>query len=156
MIPVSLIWDTRKGSMALQWNGFFFLGWENGRVTKRLLGIPVPFGFRRKRKKSDVSKARWADMKGALAFLKKWELKKVEGTLSFPDPMVNGIAYGWLSAIEAERIGRKVNLTINFLGENWCAGEAAVSPKILFYHLGRWFFSLLRGRKGRRPQKGGD
>jgi hypothetical protein len=150
MNPVLLTWDSRTKSVYVKWNGFLSLGWENGRLVKRMLGIPIPFGFRRKGERIGASMMRWAYLKEAVSFLRKWELKKVEGTLSFSDPMVNGILYGWMSAIATEKTGRKIDLTINFLGENWCSGEATVSPKILFYHLRRWALLFFGGR-GRRP-----
>jgi hypothetical protein len=40
----------------------------------------------------------------ALSFLSKWRLKKVEGTFSFPDPMVNGLLYGWTSALGTGKV----------------------------------------------------
>ena len=72
----------------------------------------------------------------------------MEGSLSFPDPMVNGLFYGWLSAIKTEKVGQKVNMSVNFLGENWCSGEATISTKTLFGHLKGWILPLLRETRG--------
>jgi hypothetical protein len=98
----------------------------------------------------------WVYLKGAFSFLTKWKLKKLEGTLSFPDPMVNGILYGWASAFGTAKGDKKINVTINFLGENWSSGEFIISPKILFHHLRRWILPLFWEARGRRPQKGGE
>jgi hypothetical protein len=70
--------------------------------------------------------------------------------------MLNGILYGWMSAIATEKADRNIDLTINFLGENWCSGEATVSPKALFHHLRRWALLFLRERRRRRPSRGGE
>jgi len=155
MIPVSLIWDTRTRSIQVKWNGFFSFGWENGKVEKKLVGIPIPFDIRQKGKRIDLYRIRWVYLKEALSFLRKWELEEVEGTLSFSDPMVNGLLYGWLSVMETGKVGQKVNLSINFVGENWCTGEATISPKGLFYHLRR-ILPFVREMRRRRPRRGGE
>ena len=157
MIPISLSWDSRKGSFLLKWNGFVSSGWENGKILIKILGVPIPLPFKKKRvqlpKKLPV---RWIYLKGIFSFLAKWKLKKVEGTLSFPDPMINGMLYGWMSAMETARVDRKIHVTVNFLGENWCRGEVIVSLKILFHHLRSWIFPLIREMRGRKPRKGGE
>jgi len=99
---------------------------------------------------------RWIYLKGIFSFLSKWKLKKVEGTFSFPDPMVNGVLYGWMSAIQAGGVDRKNRVTVNFLGENWCEGEMTLSLKIFFQYLRSWIFSLIRERRGRKGRKGGE
>lgn len=93
---------------------------------------------------------RWVYLKGFFSFLTKWKLEKLEGTLSFPDPMVNGLLYGWFSIMESRRVGRKINVTINFLGENRFSGEAALPLKTFFQHLKRWVFLLLQEERERR------
>lgn len=155
MIPVSFIWDTRKRSIQVKWNGFFSFGWENGKVLKKVVGIPIPFDIRVKGRRMDLRGMRWIYLKRVFFLLKEWELKKVEGALSFPDPMVNGVLYGWLSVLETGRVNRRVNLSINFRGENWFTGEATISPKVLFYHLRR-ILPLFRERRGaaQRSTKG--
>ncbi len=85
--------------------------------------------------------------KETFLFLKEWKVKKVEGSFSFPDPMVNGVLYGWSSALGLGQESRRIVLDINFCGENWCSGEVTVSPKAFFRYLLRWFPLLLgRGR----------
>lgn len=147
MIPVSLSWDTTKRSIWLKWNGLFSLGWENGRISKKIFGFAIPFRFRQKRIPLPM---RWVYLKGFFSFLTKWKLEKLEGTLSFPDPMVNGLLYGWFSIMESRRAGRKINVTINFLGENRLSGEAALPLKTFFHHLKRWVFLLLQEERERR------
>jgi len=77
----------------------------------------------------------------------------VEGTLSFPDPMINGILYGWMSSIQTGRADRKIHVSINFLGENGCRGEANISLKILFHHLRRWIFPLICEMRRKNSKK---
>ena len=184
MIPVSFIWDTRERSVYIKWNGFFSFGRKEGKVLKKMFGLTIPIPPSAASGKIHSPRMRWVYFKEAFSFLREWELKKVEGSLSFPDPMVNGLLYGWLSALETRKVDRKVNpstprpkgwgllrvdperhllscpkgrglgavervnLTINFLGENWCSGEATISPKSLFDHLTGWIFPLLREMKG--------
>jgi hypothetical protein len=68
--------------------------------------------------------------------------------------MVNGILYGWLSALGPKKENRKINVTINFLGENWCSGEATVSLKVAFHYFKRLVPLFLK--KGRKLPKGGE
>ena len=91
---------------------------------------------------------RWIYLKEFFSFLTKWKLKKVEGTFSLPDPMMNGLLYGWISALGTGRAGQKTYVTINFLGENRFSGEAVLSLKTLFLYLKRWVFLLLRDKRG--------
>jgi len=157
MIPISLCWDTRKRSAVLKWNGLISSGWQDGKIRVKILGSPIPLSL----KKNGVHlfgklPVRWIYLKGIFSFLSKWKLKKVEGTFSFPDPMVNGVLYGWMSAIQAGGVDRKNRVTVNFLGENWCEGEMTLSLKIFFQYLRSWIFSLIRERRGRKGRKGGE
>jgi hypothetical protein len=149
MIPISLTWDTREKVILIKWNGFFSFGWEKGKRVKTIFKIPIPYRSGAKReKKTHFPQMRWIYLKEVFSFLRGWKLKRAEGTLSFQDPMVNGILHGWLSAFGPKKENRKINVTINFLGENWCSGEATISPKVVFHYLKRWgplFFK--KGRK---------
>ena len=157
MIPISLCWDTRKRSALLKWNGLISLGWQNGKMLTRILGLPIPLHFKKKGiQLSGKIPIRWIHLKGMLSFFSKWKLRKVEGTLSFPDPMVNGVLYGWMSAIQSERTDQKNRLTINFLNENWCKGEVILSLRIFFQTLRGWIIPLVREMRGRKPRKGGE
>jgi hypothetical protein len=148
MIPFLLFWDTHKRSISLRWNGFLSLVWEKGKVSTKILGFPIPFSLRQK---SVPFSVRWVYLKEAFSFLTKWRLKKVEGTLSLPDPMMNGLLYGWISAFGKGKMGRKINVSINFLGENRFSGEAALPLKPFFHHFKRWVFLLLQEKGGGRP-----
>jgi hypothetical protein len=147
MIPVSFSWDTQKRSISLQWNGFFSFGWKKGKVLTKILGFPIPFGFKKKKTHFPI---RWVYLKEGFPFLSKWKFKKVEGTFSFPDPMVNGLLYGWMSAIQTGKACRKINVTINFLEENRCSGEAIISMRTFLQHLRKWVFLFLQERRGKR------
>ena len=149
MIPISLTWDTREKVILIKWNGFLSFGREKGKWVKTICKIPIPYRSGAKRdKKIHFSQMRWIYLKEVFSFLGEWKLKRAEGTLSFQDPMVNGILYGWLSAFGPRKENRKINLTINFVGENWCSGEATVSPKVAFHCLKRWVpLFLKKGRK---------
>jgi hypothetical protein len=157
MIPISLCWNTRKRSLLLKWDGFISSGWEDGKVSTKMLGVSIPIPLkRRKIQLPGRLPIRWVNLKGIFSFLTKWRLKKVEGTLSFPDPMVNGILYGWMSVFQTGRTDRKTHVTVNFLGENWCRGEVTVSLKTLFYHFRSWIFPLIRAMRGKRSRQGGE
>jgi hypothetical protein len=157
MIPVSLCWDTRKRSLLFKWNGFISTGWEKGTISTKILGVSIPMPLKRgKIQLPGRLPIRWVYLKGIFSFLTKWRLKKVEGTLSFSDPMVNGILYGWVSAIQTGKADPKMDVTVNFLGENWCRGEVTVSLKILFRHFRGWILPLVREMRGKKPRKGGE
>lgn len=157
MIPISLSWESRGKSVFLKWNGFVSSGWENGKISVKILGLSIPTPSKKKKiQLPGKLPMRWIYLKGMFSFLTKWKLKKVEGTFSFEDPMVNGILYGWMSAIQTGRADQKIHVAVNFLGENWCRGEMTLSLKILFHHLRSWVFPLIREMKGKKVSKGGE
>lgn len=157
MIPISLCWDTWKRSVLLKWNGFVSSGWENGKISTKILGLSIPLSLKRKKIQFPSQlPIRWVYMKGIFSFLAKWKVKKVEGTLSLPDPMVNGVLYGWMSAIHTMRADHKVHVTVNFLGENGCKGEVTLSLRILLHHLRSWILPLIREMRGKKSRKGGE
>jgi hypothetical protein len=156
MIPISLNWDTREKSFQLKWNGFISSGWRNGKMSMRVLRFPIPFPLKKKRIRFPVRlPRRGIYLRGILSFLIGWKLKKVEGTLSFSDPMVNGVLYGWMSVFQTQKPGRKIHLTVNFSGENWCRGEATLSLNVLFHHIRRWIFPFICEMRRGKPRKGG-
>jgi hypothetical protein len=155
MIPVKLFWNTRKRSIFIKWNVFFSFGWQEGKPLFKILGFRKSFKFGGKRISTPL---RWVDFRETLSFLSKWKLKKVEGTLSLPDPMLNGLLYGWLSAMGQSSPERKIDVTVNFLGENWISGEASISPRIsLRYLAGMCLRNARVWWRGRRrgPERGG-
>lgn len=155
MNPISLTWDSREKVIVIKWNGFLSFGWKDGKRVKTIFKIPIPCRPGAKRgKKIHFPHVRWNYLKKVFSFLREWKLKRAEGTLSFQDPMVNGILYGWLTVFESGKKNQKLDLSINFLGENWCSGEATISPKVLFYYLVRWVPFLFRER--RKSSKGGE
>jgi hypothetical protein len=157
MIPISLCWDTRTRSVLLKWNGFISSGWEDGKILMKILGSPIPLPSTKKGfKLPGKPPMRWVYLKGIFSFLPKWKLKRVEGTLSFPDPMVNGVLYGWMSAIQEGSANRKNHVTVNFLGETWCRGEMTLSLKVFFKYLRSWIFPLILEMRGRKARKGGE
>jgi hypothetical protein len=157
MIPISLCWDTWKRSVLLKWNSFVSSGWENGKISTKILGLPIPLSFKRKKIQfPSQPPIRWVYMKGIFSFLAKWKAKKVEGTLSLSDPMVNGVLYGWMSAIQTLRADHRVHVTVNFLGKNGCKGEVTLSLRVLFYHLRSWILPLICEMRGKKSRKGGE
>jgi hypothetical protein len=72
-------------------------------------GIPVRF--------------RLAHSRETLPFLLKWKLRRMEGTLSLPDRMLNGILYAWLGTIDQS--GPE---TESIVGDGIKAGEYTVLP----------------------------
>jgi len=157
MIPISLCWDTQKRSVLLKWNGIISSGWENEKVLMKIFGLSIPVPLKKKRilifHKLPVQ---WIHLRDVFSFLTKWKIKKMEGSISFPDPMINGVLYGWMSAIQTERTSPKIHVRVNFLGENWCRGEVTLSLKILFHHLRKWIFPLIREMRRKNPRKEGE
>ncbi|MGZ3525049.1 MAG: hypothetical protein ACXU9L_09685 [Thermodesulfobacteriota bacterium] len=157
MIPISFWCDARKRSASLEVDGFVSAKWENGEMTTKILRIPIPFSLKKEKiRLFGIPPARWSYVKGVFSFLTEWKIKKVEGTLSLPDPMMNGIFYGWMSVIQTREPDRKVAVTINFLGENWLKGEFTVSLKTLFHHFRSWIYPLIREMRGKKVSKGGE
>jgi hypothetical protein len=155
MTPISLTWDSREKVILIKWNGFFSFGWKEGKRVKTIFKIPIPYRPGAKRdKKIHFPRVRWIYLKEVFSVLREWKLKRAEGTLSFQDPMVNGILYGCLSTFGPKKENRNINVTINFLGENWCSGEGTISPKVAFHCFKRCFSLFLR--KGRKLPKGGE
>jgi hypothetical protein len=155
MTPISLNWDTRKRSFSLKWKRFVSFGRKDGKTAAKIVGIPIPLPLKKKKiRPPGKLPVRWIYLKGVFSFITEWKLEKVEGTLSFQDPMVDGILYGWMSAIQTGMVNRRIDVTVNFLGENWCRGEITLSPKILFHHFRRWIFPLIR--EMRKTRKGGE
>ena len=157
MIPISLNWDTRKRSILLKWNGFISSGWEKGKMVAKIFRLPIPLPLKKKKVRFPGRlPIRWIYLKGIFSLPTQWKLKKLEGTLSFRDPMVNGMLYGWINALQTEKADRRIRVTVNFKGENWCRGEATLSLKILFHHLRGWIYPLIREMRVRKAQKGGE
>jgi hypothetical protein len=156
MIPISFRCDVRKRSASLNVDGFISAEWESGKMTTKILGMPIPLFLKKEKTQFfGVPPPRWSYLKGVFSFLTQWKVKKVEGTFSLPDPMMNGILYGWMSALQTTRPDRKMTVTINFLGENWLKGEFGVSLKTLFRHFRSWIYPLVRETKERSAFKGG-
>ena len=143
MIPISLLWDTRKRFIRLAWDGFLSVGWEKGRMLARILGIPVSCPLKKRTLRVPV---RPMPLREAVVFLKAWRIKRVEGTISLPDPMVNGVLYGWLSAVQSMGQEGRVNVTVSFLGENSCSGEAVMPFRALVSFGIKRIFSAVRNR----------
>ena len=158
MIPISFWWNARKRSASLRVDGFISSEWENGKLTTKILTMPVSFSLKKEKIRfSGIPLVRWIYLKGILSFLTEWKMKKVEGTLSFPDPMVNGILSGWLSAARAAWDGDgKIDVTVNFSGENRVEGEFGISLKTLIHHFGNWIYPLIREMRNKRVSKGGE
>ncbi len=153
MIPISLRWDTQRKRLSLHWNGFFSMGWEEGREEVRVFRIRLP--IRRKKKKIYDLRfpLRWKDLKGILSFLKDWKIKRIEGSVSFPDPMVNGLAYGCSVILQPWMKGKKIRATVNFLGENGFRGEVILSLREGMAHFRKWIFPLLLEMRRRKKRK---
>ena len=158
MIPISFWWNARKRSVSSKLDGVFSAEWKNGKLTTKILGIAIPLSLiKHKTRFSGIPPVRWLYLKGIFSFLKGWKMKRVEGTVSFPDPMVNGILYGWMSAARAagDR-GEKLDITVNFLGENWLKGKFAFSLKTLIHHFRNWIYPLIREMRGEKVSRGGE
>ncbi len=151
MIPISFWWNARRKSASLKVDGFVSSEWENGKLTTKILKMPIPFSFQKEKTRfTGIPPVRWVYLKGIASFLKEWEVNRVEGTFSFQDPMVNGILYGWMSAAGAawDKEG-KTDVTVNFSGENRLEGEFGISVKTLIHHFVSWIYPLIREIKAK-------
>ncbi len=158
MIPISFWWNARKRSAGLKMDGFVSSEWENAKVTTKILKMPIPLSWTKEKTRfSGIPPVRWLYLKGFFSFLTGWKMKKVEGTVSFSDPMVNGILYGWMSAARGawDRDG-KIDVTVNFSGENRLEGEFTISLKTLVRQFRSWVYPLIREMRGRKVSKGGE
>ncbi len=155
MIPISFWWNARRKSASLKVDGFVSSEWENGRLTTKILKMPIPLSLSKEKARfTGIPPVRWVYLKGIFSFLKEWEVKRVEGTFSFQDPMVNGILYGWMSAARtAWDKGGKIDVAVNFSGENRLEGEFGISVKTLVRHFVRWIHPLVREVRGKRHPK---
>lgn len=154
MIPISFGCDVRKRSAWIKADGLASAELENGRAKAKILNISVPFPRRKpKSKLFGVLPVKWKYLKGIFSFLKEWKLKKVEGTLSLPDPMINGVLYGWMSALQTRGPDRIINLSVNFSGENWLKGEVAISLRSVWHHFRSWMYPLIREMKAKKRSK---
>lgn len=154
MIPISLKWNTQNRSFSIQWDGMMGSEYREGKTFIKILGSPLPIPIRRIRiEPSRRFLIRWVYLKGMFSFIKDWKIKKIEGAISFQDPMINGVFYGWASAVYSWNSDRKVCIHINFLGENWWRGEMIISPRLLFYHLKKWIFPMVREIKGKKTKR---
>lgn len=157
MTPFKLIWDTQNGLFTFNWNHLFSIGREGNKNILRVLGFPIHFQPHLNKVKFPI---RWFYIKHGLSFFTQWRLERVEGTISFPDPMINGVLYGWLSAIEGIKKKQRFGVTVNFLGKNNFSGKASIPPRILFFHLKKWILPLFfemgkKRRKQRKEERGG-
>jgi len=151
MTPVSLSWDTREGSIRFKWDRVLSLELEKGKVLMRILGFSKSVGPKQRNIHFPL---RRVYLKDVFSFLREWRLKNLEGTVSLPDPMMNGLLYGLTSAIDAGKGDRKICMTVNFSGENWCRGEVIISTQMLFRHLWRWMILFIKEMRAKRPRGG--
>jgi hypothetical protein len=49
MIPVSLGWDTQRRSILLKWDGFISSGWDNGKISAKILGYSIPIPLKKEK-----------------------------------------------------------------------------------------------------------
>ncbi|MGB9629981.1 MAG: hypothetical protein ACPL6D_15100, partial [Thermodesulfobacteriota bacterium] len=100
---------------------------------------------------------RWFYIKNGLSFITQWRIERLEGTISFQDPMINGVLHGWLSAIGGINPRQRFSVTVNFLGKNNFSGQASTPPRVLFTHLRRWilplFYEMRRTRREQRKEE---
>lgn len=154
MIPISFKWNTQDKSFSIQWGGGIGAEWREGRVSIRILGGTVPFPIGRVRVEPPRRfPIRWVYLKGMFSFITDWRIKEIEGAISFQDPMINGVLYGWANVVRSWNPDQKIHLSVNFLEENWCKGEIFTSPRALFFHLRKWIFPMFREIRGRKIKR---
>lgn len=143
MIPFSFYWDTRRKWIGFKLDGLASIYRERGRDFVKIFGLRFRFPIK---KRKITSPMKLLYLKDIHSFISEWKIRKAEVVLSHPDPMINGILYGLVGALNKGGGNVKINLKINFLGKNWSRGEITLSPRIISYYFLRWIF--LRQRKG--------
>ena len=145
---ISFSWDTRQSSVILKWSKLVSLEWTKGKAFVRVLGLPIPLAREALRSSDEF---RLTHVKEAARFIREWRLDDLEGSFSFPDPMVNGVLYGLGEVFDLGQEHPKRKVTVNFVGENWLSGEASLSNVTLLRQLAAWVLPLIRhaGKTGK-------
>jgi len=144
VIPFSFSWDTRRKRICIKWDGLFSIYREMGKNFIKVFGLRFHFFVRRRRTNFPF---RLVYLRDIYSFISKWKIREAEVSLSFQDPMFNGILYGLANALDKVRGSRKINFRINFLGENRFQGEIIISPWVMFYYLKRWLLLFKKESK---------
>lgn len=154
MIPISCWCNVPKRSAWLKVDGLVSAEWESGRIKTKIFRMPVSLLTKKEKNQLfGVPSVRWKYLKGIFSFVKEWRVKKVEGTFSLPDPMMNGILYGWMSTLQTRGPDRKIDLTVNFLGENWVKGEFRIPLRTILNHFRSWMYPLIREIRAKKRSK---
>ena len=140
MIQFSFFIDRKKRIFLIRFQRFLYLMMEKGKLYIRIMGFKIPFPYSRKK---IYLPRKLVYLKKGYLFLRKWRLKKIDADLSFSDPMVNGIAYGMMRAIETVKRDQRVKVDINFLGINRLKAEFVISSWTFIKQLKNFFFPLL-------------
>jgi hypothetical protein len=151
MIQVSFLLSHLHKNFSIRFNKFLSFILEKGGSYLRILGLNIPITFKKKRFRLPLQKS---FLKNLYLFIRQWKLKRIEAKISFPDPMVNGVAYGMLKVIETIKREPRVNVEINFLGINQLRGDFIISILRFFQYSRKLFFPLLKEMR-RGFKKGG-
>ncbi len=151
MIQSSISLAKKERIFFIGFSKFLSLLVDNEKVYIRIMGIKIPFPFKRRR---IYIPKKLVYIKKGYSFLRKWKVKEIEADISFSDPMINGIAYGMMSAIDTIKIDQRVKVNINFFGKNRLKAEFLISNWEFMKNLISFFIPLLiEMRRGHR--KGG-
>ncbi|MGQ9509741.1 MAG: hypothetical protein ACUVTN_10125 [Thermodesulfobacteriota bacterium] len=153
MIPISIRWDTQRKRLAIYWNGFWSIEWEEGRGSVKVFRIPLPVRMKRKKFYDLRFLLRMKYLKEILSFLKDWKIKRIEVSVSPHDPMMSGVLYGCSVLLQPWMKEKMIQGTVNFLGQNWFRGEVILSLKDGIDHLRKWILPLLLEMRRREKRK---
>lgn len=151
MIKSSLFLDKKEKSLSIYPNRLFAIVVEKWKVYIKIMGLKMPFSITRER---IYIPKKFIYLKKGYSFLRKWRIKQIEADLSLSDPMVNGVLYGTMRAIETLRMDQRFNVNINFLGINRLKADFLISYWEFIKHLISFFFPLFIDMK-RGLKKGG-
>lgn len=140
MIQSSLFLDKSERTFFLRFNRLLSFMMENGKVFIKIMGFKIPFLTPNQR--IYIPKKLIYLNKG-YSFLRQWRLKKIALEVSFSDPMMNGITYGIMKAVEAIKGEQRVEININFLGKNRLKAEFVISYWEFIRNLVSFLFPLL-------------
>lgn len=151
MIQFSFYLDSGNSKLLIRFNRFLSFLRDRGKIYIRVFGIDIPILLKIK---DFIIPLKIKYMKRWYLFIRQLKVKRIDANISFNDPMLNGIAYGIVSALDALGRDHRLNININFLGSNRYSGDFLISYKAFFKQLFKLIFPLLSEmRRGSRKRR---
>lgn len=151
MIQFSFYLDSENSKLLISFNRFLSFLRDRGKIYIRVFGIDIPILLKIK---DFVIPLKMKNMKRWYLFISQLKLKRIDANISFNDPMLNGIAFGIVSSLDALGKDHRLNININFLGLNRYSSDFIISYKAFFKQLFKLIFPLLSEiRRGPRKRR---